>query len=57
MKTFISILLILGVAGYNIWVHYYNNDVDKYNAALKDYDNGKAQWKLSGFFLINFNKI
>lgn len=39
MKTFVGILMLLGVVGYNIWVHYYNNDVDKYNGALKDYGN------------------
>ena len=39
MKTFLTILVILGVAGYNIWVHYYNNDVNKYNKALRNFEN------------------
>lgn len=43
MKTFLTILIVLGVVGYNIWVHYHNKDVDKYNGALKDYDNGNYE--------------
>ena len=39
MKTLIAILIVLGVVGYNIWVFFENKDIDKYNKAIRDYEN------------------
>ena len=39
MKTFLTILIVLAVAGYNIWVFFENKDIDKYNKAIRDYEN------------------
>ena len=39
MKTFLTILIVLGVVGYNIWVFFENKDIDKYNKAIRDYEN------------------
>ena len=38
MKTFLTILIVLAVAGYNIWVFFENKDIDEYNDALDNYN-------------------
>ena len=40
MKTFLTILIVLAVAGYNIWVFFENKDIDEYNDALDNYNKG-----------------
>ena len=38
MKTFLTILIVLAVVGYNIWVFFENKDIDEYNDALDNYN-------------------
>lgn len=40
MKTFLTILIVFGVAGYNIWVYFENKNIDEYNEALDNYNKG-----------------
>lgn len=38
MKTFLTILIVLAVVGYNIWAFFENKDIDEYNDALDNYN-------------------
>ena len=38
MKTFLTILIVLAVAGYNIWAFFENKNIDEYNDALDNYN-------------------
>ena len=40
MKTFLTILIVLAVVGYNIWAFFENKDIDEYNDALDNYNKG-----------------